>query len=160
MGSHRCPWPRESRINSRTFLGQFVLVAVRLIVRVDPPHLKVSFSWFFMFIDVILSCFLRNQFSWQNGQFVPKACRHFLKAIVVRVSYRTRVRSLVMRQCQIRVRFESRGMQFFKVLKKWFWMTKYVPIIVLWCSERGFYKKVTWSPVLGVLPMPQITWQC
>ena len=24
------------------------------------------------------------------------------------------------RQCQIRVRFESRGMQFFKVLKKWF----------------------------------------
>ena len=122
-----------------------------------PPHLKVSFSWFFMFIDVILSCFLRNQFSWQNGQFVPKACRHFLKAIVVRVSYRTRVRSLVMRQCQIRVRFESRGMQFFKILKKWFWVTRYVPIIVLWCSERGFYKKVTWSPVSGVLPMPQIT---
>ena len=51
------------------------------------------------------------------------------------------------RQCQIMVRFESRGMQFFKVLKKWFWMTKYDPIIVLWCSERGFYKKVTWSPV-------------
>ena len=45
------------------------------------------------------------------------------------------------RQCQIRVQFESVGMQFFKVLKKWFWMTKYVPIIVLWCSERGFYKK-------------------
>ena len=65
-----------------------------------------------------------------------------------------------MRQCQIRVQFESVGMQFFKVLKKWFWMTKYVPIIVLWCSERGFYKKVTWSPVLGVLPMPQITLQC
>ena len=46
-----------------------------------------------------------------------------------------------MRQYQIRVHFESRGMQFFKVLKKGFWMTKYVPIIVLWCSERGFYKK-------------------
>ena len=44
------------------------------------------------------------------------------------------------RQCQIRVQFESVGMQFFKVLKKWFWMTKYVPIIVLWCSEGGFYK--------------------
>ena len=46
-----------------------------------------------------------------------------------------------MRQCQIRVQFESIGMQFFKVLKKWFWMTKYVPIILLWCSEKGFYKK-------------------
>ena len=45
------------------------------------------------------------------------------------------------RQCQIRVRFESRGMQFFKVLGKWLSMTKYLPIIVLWCSERGFYKK-------------------
>ena len=64
-----------------------------------------------------------------------------------------------MRQCQIRVQFESVGLQFFKVLKKWFRMTKYIPIIVLWCSERGFYKKVTWSPVSGVLPMPQITWQ-
>ena len=63
------------------------------------------------------------------------------------------------RQYQIRVRFESRGVQFFKVLEKWFSMTKYVPIIILWCSEKGFYKKVTWSPVLGVLPMPQITWQ-
>ena len=46
-----------------------------------------------------------------------------------------------MRQCQIRVRFEYRGMQFFKVLGKWLSMTKYLPIIVLWCSERGFYKK-------------------
>ena len=35
------------------------------------------------------------------------------------------------RQCQIRVRFESREMQFFKVLGKWFSMTKYLPIIVL-----------------------------
>ena len=43
MGSHRCPWPLESRINSRTFLGQFVLVAVRLIVRVDPPTLRSAF---------------------------------------------------------------------------------------------------------------------
>ena len=68
--------------------------------------------------------------------------------------------STLMRQCQIRVRFESRGMQFFNVLGKWLSMTKYFPIIVLWCSERGFYKKVTWSPVLGILPMPQITWQC
>ena len=36
-----------------------------------------------------------------------------------------------MRQCQIRVRFESGGMQFFKVLGKWFSKTKYLPIIVL-----------------------------
>ena len=49
--------------------------------------------------------------------------------------------SMDKRQCQIRVRFESGGMQFFKVLGKWFSMTKYLPIIVLWCSERGFYKK-------------------
>ena len=35
-----------------------------------------------------------------------------------------------MRQCQIRVRFESREMQFFKVLGMWFSMTKHLPIIV------------------------------
>ena len=41
-------------------------------------------------------------------------------------------------------------MQFLKVLEKWFSMAKYLPIIVLWYSERGFYKIITWSPVLGV----------
>ena len=41
-------------------------------------------------------------------------------------------------------------MQFFKVLEKWFSMAKYLPIIVLWYSERGFYKITIWSPVLGV----------
>ena len=36
-----------------------------------------------------------------------------------------------MRQCQIRVRFESRGSQFFKTLGKCFLMTKYVPNITM-----------------------------
>ena len=40
--------------------------------------------------------------------------------------------------------FVSRRMQFFKVLEKWFSITKYVPIIALWCIERGFHKKITW----------------
>ena len=29
-------------------------------------------------------------------------------------------------------------------------MTKYAPNIIMWCIERGFYKKITWSPVLCV----------
>jgi len=64
------------------------------------------------------------------------------------------------RQCQIRVRFESRGRLFFKALVKRFWMAKYAPIIIIWCIERGFYKRITWSPVLGVFTNALITWQC
>ena len=64
-----------------------------------------------------------------------------------------------MRQCQIRVRFESRGRLFFKALVKRFWMAKYAPIIIIWCIERGFYKRITWSPVLGVFTNALITWQ-
>ena len=60
------------------------------------------------------------------------------------------------RQCQIRVRFESRGSQIFKALGKCFLMTKYAAIIMIWCIERGFYKRTTWSPVLGVFTN---TWQ-
>ena len=45
------------------------------------------------------------------------------------------------RQCQIRIRFESRGRPFVKALEKWFLMTKYAPIIIIWCIERGFFKK-------------------
>ena len=65
----------------------------------------------------------------------------------------------VMRQCQIRVRFESRGRLFFKALVKRLWMAKYAPIIIIWCIERGFYKRITWSPVLGVFTNALITWQ-
>ena len=55
------------------------------------------------------------------------------------------------RQCQIRVQFESRVIHaIFKVLENWFSMTKYLPIVVLWCSEGGFNKIITWSPAFGV----------
>ena len=64
-----------------------------------------------------------------------------------------------MRQCQIRVRFESRGSQIFKALGKCFLMTKYAAIIIIWCIERGFYKRTTWSPVLAVFTNALITWQ-
>ena len=67
---------------------------------------------------------------------------------IVKIRYNT-----YLNYYQIRVQFESREMHFFYVLEKWFSMAKYLPIIVLWFSERGFYKKITWSPVLGVLPM-------
>ena len=63
------------------------------------------------------------------------------------------------RQCQIKVRFESRGRLFFKALEKRFWMAKYAPIIIIWCIERGFYKRITWSPVFGVFTNALITWQ-
>ena len=46
-----------------------------------------------------------------------------------------------MRQCQIRVRFESRGSQFFKTLGKCFLMTQYTANIIIWCIERGFLQK-------------------
>ena len=65
-----------------------------------------------------------------------------------------------MRQCQIRVRFESRVSQFFKALGKRFWLAKYVPIIIICCIEKGFYKRFNWSPVLGVFTNALITWQC
>ena len=62
------------------------------------------------------------------------------------------------RQCHIRIRFESRGRLFFKALVKHFWMTKYAPIIIIWCIERGFYKRIAWSPVSGVFTNALITW--
>ena len=62
------------------------------------------------------------------------------------------------RQCQIRVRFESRVSQIFKALGKRFWLSKYVPIIIVCCIEKGFYKRFNWSPVLGVFTNGLITW--
>ena len=107
--------------------------------------------------DQKTSPLLKGFFHWSsNAKLFSSLWRNVMMSGLKQINKK----ELAMRQCQIRVQFESVGMQFFKVLKKWFWMTKYVPIIVLWCSERGFYKKVTWSPVLGVLPMPQITLQC
>ena len=97
-------------------------------------------------------CQLCKRLAWLGAAECIKLMR-----ILLRVERETNFVKLIwkfwwrtMRQCQIRLQFESRGMQFFKVLEKWFSMAKYLPIIVLWYSERGFYKIITWSPVLGV----------
>ena len=52
-------------------------------------------------------------------------------------------------RCQIKVLFECGKTSFFKSKKKHFYFTKSFPNGIIGCVERGFYKKITRSPVSG-----------